>query len=223
MKRKAIEISNINDIKEIQSQMKNANMGVPDSDSLNSALEDAKYRSALINNCNKAREKRLNTEYGIKPMECLNEVCKYNKYDGYCFCNNKDSLYLDCNFRLFQRNPNHLDYDVDPIPTWKEALDLLAKNGFIKEDCREECKKASINYGKANNRNERDNTEVKGITFSQLRQAIEHSIDDFYSNESYDDKEEKASVEKHLYSDIIANNSAIEVEKIMGIFPNIKL
>ena len=100
------------------------------------------------------------------------------------------------------------------MPSHREALDMLEKHDLLKGD-RQRYREAWERYNRADSSEERDNAEVKGISFSQLRACITNILMD---KETYDDFE--LGCESDVK--ILANNIAIEVEKAMGIYPNIK-
>jgi len=222
---KAFEVENISDIKDAL-----YNVGVDTTeDELSRAFDEAAERYKMVGECMRQREENLVNKYGVQPMECHNEVCPYCKYPygKYCFCNSGEDRYLDCNCRLLAPNPNTWDYDEEYLPTWQECLDIIAKNGLIKEDTREECRQASLDYGKCKTQKERGNTEIKGITMDQARAAIRHAIEEmikFKLDRDFKTQEEKDEFESHIIDpDVMASNATLEFEKIMGIYPNIKM
>ena len=68
----------------------------------------------------------------------------------------------------------------------------------------------------------RDNTEIKGITMAQARLAISDTIKqylDYAVENSWITQECREEIDEG----VIASNCAVELEKVMGIFPNIRI
>jgi len=190
---------------------------------LEEALNEAKERGKMYQQFEDAKAQKLLKE-GKEPYPCCNMVCKsyvqsentqidnssgvthfWGRSD---YCNTNDSH--GCTFQMSSHPPNSLNYE-EYMPTHIEALDMLEKHGLLKGD-RQRYKEANARYSKVQTQEERHQTEIKGITFAQLHEAVlqlEKEMPDFFNPES-------APV-------AIAQNLCVEVEKAMGIYPNIRL
>jgi hypothetical protein len=193
-----------------------------DNINLTQALGQSLERSVMYELHDIRKEKELE-EQGIKPNQCYNAPCKYQvEKDGWGDeCSGKIGRPVSCLYRMTSLPPNVLDYSDKYMPSHKEALDMLAEHGLVK-DGREEYIKASIYYGKAESRSERDNTEIKGITMAQARLAISDTIKqylDYAVENSWITQECREEIDEG----VIASNCAVELEKVMGIFPNIRI
>jgi hypothetical protein len=215
-----IDIDNINSINLVKKSFKH---GDPDliqkiesgqlDSSLNEAFNHAKEDSILIDANNSFMEKELHDKHGIETDCCYNSPCKH--CDGLkCDC----SVYrpVECLYRMITTPPNQLDYS-EYMPSHKEALDCLEAHGLLKGE-RAEYEKENSRYDRAKSYNERENTEVRGITMSQLIDCIKtatyeyiQGVRKYYGAETIDD----------IDTNVIARNSATEVEKAMHIYPNI--
>jgi predicted adenine nucleotide alpha hydrolase (AANH) superfamily ATPase len=136
-------------------------------------------------------------------------------------CTENNHHPVDCPFRMISHPPNIMDYD-EYIPSHREALDMLEKNGLLKGD-REEYLKANLYYGKAKNYEERDKTEVKGITMAQAREAIKTAINESFQYLVSEGELSQEIVDNFIVPEVIASNATCELEKAMGIYPNIKI
>lgn len=151
---------------------------------------------------------------------CYNVVCPQCKgdtgEDRRNFCMRPNNHSHDCRFNMKQNPPSSLNYD-EYMPTHKEALDRLEVLGELKGE-RLSYQEQNTQYNKARSQEDRWNTEVKGLDFSMLQAAVEKATTEYidgsvkyYNAKNLDD----ISVE------VLARNICVEVEKAMGIFPNI--
>ncbi len=197
--------------KEILGLTKEATGLTEDNSNVSQAFDEAVERNKLYQAHNRFQEKELFVKHGIEIDECYNMVCKdYAEYNRCSMSNNA----IDCIYRMTEGPPNPLNYN-EYMPSHNEALDMLEKHNLLKGD-RQRYKEAYSRYNSANNSEERENTEVKGIVFSQLKACILHILNDsgVFGDFKIGDKEDAS---------ILATNITIEVEKAMGIYPNIKL
>jgi len=176
-------------------------------------VEKELIRDALMESIERRQIQMLNKELAEKSLKetgeaypCRNLVCP-NCVDNTVqpdgsqrtyFCLLNETCY-DCLFQMLTSPPSTLNYD-DYMPTHQEALDRLEKEGLLSGP-RLKYQQDSFYYDKARHNEERWGTEIKGIDFNILRAAIL----------------------KVLQSQVTATNICLEVEKAMGIFPNIKL
>lgn len=187
------------------------------------ALEDCIQRNKIYDSWEKAKYNKL-LEQGTEPCPCFNNVCINHSSKAEEIDDNRNNYCLDgfrchgCLYQMLDYPPNSLNYN-DYMPTHKEALDMLELHELLKGE-REEYKQANCSYGKAKSRSERNSTEIKGIDFNILYETIETTIQDLIDNQFVKD-EERIGLEQ--YKDVIARNAGIEVEKAMGIYPNITL
>jgi hypothetical protein len=169
---------------------------------INDAINEAIERSKLYDILEKREEKRLE-EIGVTKTQCFNAVCK----DNICAdCNEDGGSAVGCMYRMVQPPPNSLNYK-DYMPTHLEALDMLEKHNLLKGD-RQEYIEANSRYGKPNTQNERLNTEIKEINFHILKQCYYNAL----KTSQYEDTEDW---------EVLIQNLCVEIEKSMGIYPNI--
>ena len=193
-----------------------------DNSNIVEALEEAKERNTIYQRWEDANAEKL-IKKGKEPYPCCNMVCKeYKQFEfskvksngEYVFsgrsdyCNSGDSH--RCMFQMSSHPPNSLDYD-EYMPSHIEALDMLEKHGLLKGD-RATYQEANCKYDKAKSQKERNQTEISGITFAQIYDCILEivsNIPEFFNP----DMDEIA----------LCQNMCVEIEKAMGIYPNIKL
>lgn len=176
------------------------------------AIQEAKERAAMYKMLEKKREKELQEKHGIDPKVCYNYVCRSNR-GGTCDC--AFGRPVGCIFRMTDLPPNSLDYD-EYMPSHKEALDRLEANGLLKGERQrylEEC----AQYGKAATQVERGQYVINGVTMNQFRQALTNCLKRLRGMISPFDIEDDGDV------GLLANNVTVEMEKVLGIYPNIKL
>ncbi len=215
------DVTNLNDEKilravESQTDLTRENSNIVE------ALEEAKERNGIYQQWENKQAEKLFKE-GKEPYPCCNMVCEHYqqsehvyaedngeiKFSGrHDYCKTNDSH--GCMFQMSSHPPNSLNYD-NYMPTHVEALDMLEKNGLLKGE-RQRYAEANASYDKAESPNERRNTEIKGVTFAQLHEIVKKigkEIPEFF-NPDYDNT-------------ALAQNMCVEVEKAMGIYPNIRL
>lgn len=210
-------MSNITDLsKERTIKLINSQIGINKSNSnIEKALDDADERARIYNFEIIQAEKELIIK-GIQPRVCYNGVCDKNNHSDEC--QNAHCRPISCMHRMTSIPPNRLDYR-EYMPSHREALDVLEKNELLKGD-REEYLEDSIYYNKARNSDERHNTEIKGIDFNMLTKCVMTSLSncvDFIKGE------DGVDLTDYINPETFSRNVCCEVEKAMGIYPNIKL
>jgi hypothetical protein len=172
------------------------------------ALQEAKGRAVLYEMMNRCREKELQEKHNIDPKMCRNEVCEHCE-SGVCDC--EHGRPVGCIYRMVDHPPNSLDYE-DYMPSHREALDRLEAKGLLKGERQrylEECAK----YGRPTSSSERGQYVINGVTMDQFRQALLNCMKELMGqNFSFDEEGDQ---------NIVANNVTIEMEKVLGIYPNI--
>lgn len=179
------------------------------------ALDDAEERGRLYDAHDARREKELE-KTGISKKHCVNEVCKDNRDN---MCMNPHGRPVSCMYRMITNPPNSLDYTDEYMPSHREALDMLEKHGLLEGD-RQRYLEASVYYDKAKNYKDRNLTEIKGINFNVLEACSAKAIDEYLD---YILTEGGIDLKEYISVEVLARNIDIEVEKAMGIYPNIKL
>ncbi len=214
------EVTNLNDERilravEDQTDLTRENSNIVE------ALEEAKERSNMYQAWEDAQANKLIKE-GKEPYPCLNAVCGHYvqvedehvadngevKYSGrFNYCG--EGMSHGCMFQMNSHPPNSLNYD-EYMPTHVEALDMLEKNGLLKGS-RKEYEEANVYYNKANT-DDRHSTEIKGINFKHIYAIMEYIYKEmpyFFNPESN--------------GTALCQNICMEIEKAMGIYPNIRL
>jgi hypothetical protein len=171
------------------------------SEAFDEAVEQAKMYNFL-----ELQKAEIFKQRGIHPFTCYNSVCKDNS--GENTCNLKEKCH-GCIFQMTSPPPNSFSYDTE-MPSHKEALDILEKHGLIKGEL-ERIRKENQKYqnSKPETQKGRGNTEITGITFLQLEEMVSECFNIF----------------KDVEIDEIAFYQClcVEIEKGMGIYPNIRL
>jgi hypothetical protein len=175
------------------------------------ALQEAKERAIVYDAYDALEEKKLLESYGIQPDQCYNSVCEHC-LDGKC--DEEMGRSCSCIYRMIESPPNPLCYN-EYMPSHHEALDRLEAHGLLKGE-RLEYQKECAQYERAQTQNERRNTEIKGITLNQLTQAVMNILNFFKEHEP------DLTIQDEDSFDVIARNICLEVEKAMGIYPNIR-
>ncbi len=196
--------------REVLTLTKEATGLTEDNSNVSQAFDEAVERNKLYQAHNRFQEKELFVKHGIEIDECHNMVCK--DYVEGSRCKELNNA-IGCLFRMTESPPNTLNYD-DYMPSHHEALDMLEKHDLLKGD-RQRYKEAYSRYNSANNSEERESTEIKGIDFSQLKACVVNILTDSnFDGFEVGDRED---------ANILATNITIEVEKAMGIYPNISI
>ena len=190
-------------------------MGECQPEEISQGIKDAIERNKLYSLMNDRRAKVYYEKYGIHPATCRNSVCS----DCHSQCCTSKSSPIGCLFRMTGSPPNDLNYDEEYLPTHKEALDMLEKHGLLKGE-RQEYLEASARFGRAQTGKERNETEVKGITMSQIDFCVKEALDTYIEGCSkyFDDHTDYSGID----TGVVARNATINVEKAMGIYPNIR-
>lgn len=222
------EIISFNDLKKsaFEKDLENYKNSLPifvNIDGIISALQDAYIRSRQYEQCdiNKSQERMSK---GLEPNPCFNLVCQHCVESDENFRTNYCDLEYNCHscsFQMLEEPPNSLNYGFDEMPTHKQALDILEHEGIIKgrtSEWVEECRKYA--NSKAPNNMLRRTTEIQGISMETLESCIVNAF------LSYIESEYVPKLESDILNEWgvrIASQSCLEVEKAMGIYPNIKL
>ena len=154
---------------------------------------------------------------GLEPFPCDNAVCKDNGYEEKrgSFCKKGASCH-GCLFQMLDAPPNSLNYS-GYMPTHQEALDMLENRGILSGE-KERYKKESLHYQQAMPQGNRHNYEIKNIKMFHIRMAVEQTLKSFHDNE-YADIDFNDPDEWNLLS----HDVCLEVEKAMGVYPNIHI
>ncbi len=184
------------------------------------AIVEAFAQTAVIDNAfaAKAGERALK---GLEPNPCFNAVCSShgNEPTRHNFC--KQSYYCHgCTFQMTSPPPLEMNYG-EHMPNHQEALDLLEANGLLNGPMKDAIEEAQKYYTeKPSNFNERMETEINGIPMWKVELCIKNAFRHIYESTEVEDSQREAL---YYWDTIIARNALIEIEKAMGIFPNIKL
>lgn len=181
------------------------------------AIENAKMIDGLLQQKSEER-----AAAGLEPNPCFNRVCSEWRdevgHRDYC------ARAYECHGCIMQMTsfpPNHLDYAIDPLPSHSEAIALLEHYGHIDGPISEHLAEMSkYENEKAANYGERDAVEIKGISMGTLKKCINTVIGECLTSE-FVNEVDKIGLEN--YQEAIARNVTSEVEKAMGIWPNIKI
>jgi hypothetical protein len=184
--------------------------------SIMNAIQEAKERNTLYDICERRTEKELLEVHGIKSSQCYNGVCEHCSSEG---CSDKSLRACGCMYRMIDPPPNSLDYN-EYMPSHHEALDRLEKNGLLKGD-HEDYVKDAPDYGKAATQADRANHVINGVTMIQLEEALKFCFKRY--SDYWESEDGKALLANEVDLDVVFRNALIEVEKILGIYPNIKL
>ena len=174
------------------------------------AIQEAKKRVAMYKMLEKKQEKELQERYGIDPKVCYNHVCENNK-EGMCDCTPGRPVW--CLYRMTDPPPNSLDYD-EYMPSHQEALDRLEANGLLKGERQrylEEC----AQYQRPTTQAERGQHVINGVTMDQFQQALLNCL------ERLRERTPPFDIRDDDDRWILANNVTVEMEKVLGIYPNI--
>ena len=118
-------------------------------------------------------------------------------------------------YQMLSHPPNTLNYSKY-MPTHSEALDMLENHGLLKGE-REEYRKANTFYNKCTSRDDRKKVLLDGVPIFKAMSALSVILD-----EAADDKYASAlSISEEHERDIIIRNFGVELEKVLGIYPNI--
>ena len=150
---------------------------------------------------------------------CFNLVCPHciSELNGRTnFCDREVNSY-DCLFKMSSPPPNSLNYS-EYMPSHQEALDRLESNNLLSGQ-RAEYALENVKYNKATTQEDRWNTEVKGITLHQAELAFITSLESYCK---FILEEDGIDITDHMSISVVSRNACIELEKAMGIFPNIK-
>lgn len=211
-----VDMNNIKNIKLIQDSTPELQLS---DKCINKALNEAKERSVMYDAYDNIREKELQEKQGINLKQCYNEACPYCNSD--CECNSSMVRPVGCLYRMTEWPPNSLNYD-GYMPNHKESLDMLEKHGLLKGN-RQQYLEANSTYDRCTSRDERQNTEIKGITMRQAEKAIIGCIEWYFNFICKDDGLPEDYFDKYIDITAIAQNCCVEFEKAMHIYPNIKM
>jgi hypothetical protein len=212
--------------KEVQSQL--GEDFAPKS-SIKQGIEDAMDRNGIrLKLFERKSQEQKNKGKNLYP--CHNTVCPENIHEtNSC---KKGLICWDCLFQMLSSPPNSIDYSVnEKMPSHQEALDLLVENGLLKDDSWEhhlehiyfrEQKKPLTQY-------ERGQEEIKGVTMDQFRGIILNFLEEFFCDHKliiggYDfgpiapDWDFTQEEDREIF----ARNVCLGIEKVMGIYPNIR-
>lgn len=198
-------------------------------DSIKEGIEDAIKRNAIRTESfiKKANEQ---IEKGKEPFPCYNIVCPNNNNEqNSCM---KNLLCYDCLFQMTSNPPNSIEYSMnEKMPSHQEALDLLVEAGLLKDESWEHQIEHIYfrNQKKPKTQYERGQEEIKGITMDHLRVIILNFLEELFN-------EHETIVGKHKFPpinpdfdftdegdrEIFARNICVGIEKVMGIYPNIR-
>jgi len=177
-------------------------------DEIEKGLDDAQARAELYKMYDLKMQKELWEVYGIEPRRCCNIVCSNNQ-DSYCY--DEDMMPVSCLYRMTDPPPNEIGYD-GYVPTYREALEMLEHHDLLYGE-KHRYIEAMKDYGKAKGQEGRWATEISGIDFNILQECITKVLQgDIYAES---DPLNEVSIDVH------ATNICLEVEKAMGIYPNI--
>jgi len=153
---------------------------------------------------------------GKELYPCFNQKCPTATTQG--TCSKKQSW--DCLYQMVEPPPNPMDYEGE-MPSHREALQILEEQGNIKgELTRIRAENMKYVESKAQGSEERYGTEIHGITMAQLEACVLTLF-----REAREDGNIFAGMGGGLSleeEEIFAKNLLIEVEKAMGIYPNIR-
>jgi hypothetical protein len=190
-----------------------------DNSNIVQALQDAKERADAYEQLDLQKARKL-AEAGLEPCPCFNIVCKHYHQDSIetnrmNWCDREIACH-SCLFQMLEEPPNSLNYD-EPMPSHKAALTKLEELGQLKGQFLEHQTENS-RYERVT-RTERNEHMISGITMDCLSIVIETAIQDLIDN-PYVPDEEKIGLDQN--KQVIARNATVEVEKAMGIFPNLR-
>jgi len=193
------------------------------------ALERAKCYDALDNLISEKLIKK-----GFNPYLCYNLVCACNENS---ICNIKDNCH-SCLFHMPTEPPNPLDYTTNEIeagvrymPSHKEALQMLVDNDLLKDEVFENMIETKFyKYEcKAKTPYDRDQVKIDSVTFGQLRGIIKHALNELYCDHTtivggfnFSPSCPDFDLSNEDDQEIFCKNLCITIEKIMGIYPNIR-
>jgi len=197
--------------------------------SIKQGIEDAMDRNSVRLEIFKRKSQEKITK-GENPYPCHNTVCPENIYEtNSC---KKGLICWDCLFQMLDSPPNSLNYSMnEKMPSHKEALDLLVESHLLKDESWErqietiyfrEQKKPLTQY-------ERGQEEIKGVTMDQFRGIILNFLEEFFCDHKsiiggYDfgpiapDWDFTQGEDREIF----ARNICLGIEKVMGIYPNIR-
>lgn len=184
------------------------------------AMIEAMHQANIINNTfvAKAGERALK---GLEPNPCFNAVCSSwgNEPTRHNFCKLSHQCW-GCSYQMTSPPPSELNYD-EYMPNHQEALDLLEANGLLNGPVQEAIEAAQKFYlDKPKNFNERMETEVNGLPMWKIERCIKNAFDEIINDEQVEEKQREIL---YYWDTIIARIALTEIEKALGIFPNIKL
>jgi len=166
----------------------------------------------------KAGERALK---GLEPNPCFNAVCSShgNEPTRHNFCKQGYHCH-ECLFRMTSPPPIEMNYH-EHMPNHQEALDLLEANGLLDGPIKEAIDEAQKYYlEKPSNFNERMETEINGLPMWKAELCIKNAFRHIYESNEVENSHREVL---YYWDIIIARNALVEIEKALGIFPNIKL
>jgi hypothetical protein len=176
------------------------------------ALKEAKERSDLIHllELKKARDLELQ---GKEPYPCYNSVCENNRseVDRRNWCAEESQCH-GCLFQTLASPPNSLDYD-EYMPTHQEALDRLEAKGLLKGDQNDYIENSKY-QGKAQSQEARLQQDLAGCS---IELAVKAMTEVFRSL-----RDAGLTLDEDNLI-IFQQNFSVELEKTLGIYPNIDL
>jgi hypothetical protein len=184
------------------------------------AMIEAFAQSAVIHNgfVVKSGERALK---GLEPHPCFNAVCSSHSTEPtrHNFCKQQSNCW-GCSFQMTSPPPSELNYD-EYMPNHQEALDLLEANGLLNGPIQESIDAAQKYYlDKPKDFNERMETEVNGLPMWKIERCIKNAFDEIITDEHVEEKQREIL---YYWDTIISRIALTEIEKALGIFPNIKL
>lgn len=197
--------------------------------SIKQGIEDAMDRNTMrLKIFERKAQEAMNKDEN--PYPCHNMVCPENVYETHT-CK-KGLLCYDCLFQMTNSPPNSINYSMnEKMPSHQEALDLLVENGLLKDESWEnqietiyfrDQKKPLTQY-------DRGQVEIKNVTMNQFRGIILNFLEEFFNDHKsiiggyefgpiapdWDFTQEEDR-------EIFAKNICLGIEKVMGIYPNIR-
>lgn len=182
------------------------------------AFNDAIHRNQMRMELSIEQSRQSFLETG-EANPCFNLACPHcvSELNGRTnFCEREVNSH-DCLFNMLTPPPNSLNYN-EYMPSHQEALDRLESNNLLSGQ-RAEYALENVKYNKAATREDRWNTEVKGITLHQAELAFREALSSYCK---FILEEDGVDITDHMSISVVSRNACIELEKAMGIFPNIK-
>ena len=195
----------------------------PENSDLAGAMADCLERNLMYRALEDAAAEKLRQQ-GKEPYPCYNIVCPQQKQssDGkrYNWCITKRSH--GCLFCMMDTPPNLLNYS-DYMPSHREALGMLEKHELLRGD-RQRYLEAAADWGKPPTQKARADFEVKGVTMAQVEACMQRTLEE-HASSNYIRQCDGEEFCDCLSSNakLLATNFGCNLEKVMGVYPNIQL